>query len=118
TAAGLVLAPTPRGRVRLQARLARTTATATALAVLLFGLFVSDATYPVVAEALALPESTSLSPAGHAVALVVRGQRRDLLALVPIARKDHLRASVAASSPLTVRDVAALRAAGLDPIPE
>jgi len=117
-AASLVLAATPRVAVRLRARLARTAATAAALAVMLFALFASDATYPVVAEALALPESSSLSPAGHAVALVVRGQRRDLLALARIARRDHLRASVAVSGPLASDDVAALRAAGLDLIPE
>jgi len=117
-AASLVLAAVPRVAVRLRARLPRTAATAAALAVMLFALFASDATYPVVAEALALPESTSLSTAGHAVALVVRGQRRDLLALAPIARENHLHASVAASAPLTVEDVSTLRAAGLDPIPE
>jgi UDP-N-acetylglucosamine:LPS N-acetylglucosamine transferase len=117
-AASLVLTAAPRVAVRLKARLARTAATAAALAVMLFVLFASDATYPVVAEALALPESRSLSPAGHAVALVVRGQRRDLLALAPIARKDHLQASVASSAPLRAEDVATLRAAGLDPIPE
>jgi len=117
-AASLVLTAAPRVPVRLRARLARPAATAATVAVMLFALFASDATYPVVAEALALPESTSLSPAGHAVALVVRGQPRDLLALAPIARKDHLQASVAASAPLTAQDVAVLRAAGLDPIPE
>jgi len=117
-AASLVLTAAPRVAVRLKARLARTAATAAALAVVLFALFASDATYPVVAEALALPESTSLSPAGHTVALVVRGRRRDLLALAPIARRDHLQASVAVSERLSAEDVAALRAAGLDPIPE
>ena len=85
---------------------------------MLFVLFASDATYPMVAEALALPESTALPTAGDAVALVVRGQPSDLLTLAPIARRAHLRASVAASAPLTAEDVAALRAAGLDPIPE
>jgi processive 1,2-diacylglycerol beta-glucosyltransferase len=117
-AASLVLTAMPRVAVRLRARLARTAATAAALAVMLFALFASDATYRLVAEALALPESTSLPTAGHAVALVVRGQPSDLLALAPIARKAHLHASVAASRPLTADDVAALRAAGLDPIPE
>jgi len=117
-AASLVLAAVPRVSVRLRARLPRTAATAAALAVMLFALLASDATYPVVAEALALPESTSLATSGHAVALVVRGQRRDLLALAPIARRNDVHASVAASAPLTGADVAALRAAGLDPIPE
>jgi processive 1,2-diacylglycerol beta-glucosyltransferase len=117
-AASLVLAVAPRVPVRLRARIARTAVTAAALAVMLFALFASDATYPVVAEALALPESTSLSTAGHAVALVVCGPRRELLALAPIARQNHLRASVAAPAPLTAEDVATLRGAGLDPIPE
>ena len=117
-AASLVLTATARVEVPLWARLARTAATVATLAVGLFVLFASDATYPVVAEALALPESTSLSPTRHAVALVVRGRRRDLLALAPIARREHLRASVAASDALTSRDVAMLRRAGLDPIPE
>src|SRR5439155_2528636 len=116
-AASLVLAARPRVAVRLRARLARTAATAAALALMLFALFASDATYPVVAEALALPESTSLSPARHAVALVVRGDRRDLLALAPLARRERLHASVAVSGRLTSDDVAALGGAGLDPIP-
>ena len=104
-AASLVLAAAPRVAVRVRARLARTAATTTAaLAVMLFALFASDATYPVVAEALALPESTSLPTARHAVALVVRGRPRDLLALAPNARRDHLRASVAASGPLTAEE--------------
>ncbi len=85
-AASLVLAAAPRVAVRLRARLARTRRPPRLLAVVLFALFASDATYPVVAEALALPETTSLSPTRHAVALVVRGQRRDLFALAPIAR--------------------------------
>ena len=116
--ASLVVAAAPRVAVRLRARLARTAALAATLAVALFALLASDATYPVVAEALALPESTLVSPARHSVVLVVRGRRGDLLALATIARRDHLRASVAVSGPLTTRDVAALRAAGLDPIPE
>ena len=116
-AASLVLAAPHRVAVRLRARLARTAATATAMALMLFALFASDATYPMVAEALALPESTSLPTARHAVALVVRGDRRDLLALAPLARREHLHASVAVSGPLTSDDVAALSAAGLDPIP-
>jgi processive 1,2-diacylglycerol beta-glucosyltransferase len=116
-AATLVLAATPRVAVRLRARLARTAATAAAVALTLFALLASDATYPVVAEALALPNSSLLSTSANAVALVVRGDRRALLALGPIARREHLHASVAASGPLTARDVAALQAAGLDPIP-
>jgi hypothetical protein len=117
-AASLVLAAAPRVVVRLRARLARTAATAAALAVVLFAFLASDATYPVVAEALALPETTSVSPSRQAVALVVRGQRVDLLALAQVARERHVHASVAASATLMTDDVAALRAAGLDPIPE
>ena len=48
----------------------------------------------------------------------MRGRCRDLLALAPLARREHLLASVAASDALTGRDVAMLRRAGLDPIAE
>jgi UDP-N-acetylglucosamine:LPS N-acetylglucosamine transferase len=116
-AASLVLAATPRVAISLRARLARTAAAAAALTAMLFAVLASDATYPMVAEALALPESTSLPAARHAVVLVISGQRSDLLALAPIAHRDHLQASVAVSGPLTARDVAVLRAAGLDPLP-
>lgn len=117
-AASVVLAVRPRVAARLPARLARTAASAAVLASMLFAVLASDATYPVVAEALALPESTSLSPTRHAVALVIRGDRRELLALVPLARREHLRVSVASPGLLTSDDVAALQSAGLDPIPE
>ena len=117
-AASIVLTVVPRVAVRLQARLARTATTAAVLAVMLFALFASDATYPMVAATLALPQSTGLPTARDAVAVVVRGQPSDLLTLAPIARRAHLRVSVAASAPLTAKDIAALRAAGLDPIPE
>ena len=63
---------------------------------LLFTLLASDATYPVVAEALALPESTTIVPANDSVALVVQGRRREL-SRSPVARKNHLHASVAAT---------------------
>ena len=117
-AASIVLTTLPRVIVRLRARLARTSHDTAALVVMLFALFASDATYPMVAEALALPKSTALSTAGDAVAVVVRGSTSELLTLAPIARRAHLRGSVAASARLTAKDVAALRAAGLDPIPE
>jgi processive 1,2-diacylglycerol beta-glucosyltransferase len=117
-AASLVLAAAPRVAVRLQARLARSAATAAAFSLMLFVLLASDATYPVVAEALALPESTSLSSDGQAVALVVRGEPGDLMAFTRIARAQHLHASVAASGSLTTADIAGLRTAGLDPLPE
>jgi processive 1,2-diacylglycerol beta-glucosyltransferase len=117
-AASLVLAVMPRVAVRTRARLARTMASTAAVTVLLFGLLASDATYPVVAEALSLPESTTIVPANDSVALVVEGKRRELLALAVVARKSHLHASVAADDPLTAADVATLRAGGLDPMPE
>jgi len=117
-AASLVLAAMPRVAVRTRARFARTFASTAALVLTFFVLFASDATYPVVAEALALPESTTIVPANDTVALVVRGQPRELLALAPLARKNHLHASVAADAPLSELDVVILRAAGLDPMPE
>ncbi len=116
-AATLVLAAVPRVTATLRARHARVAGTAAALGAALFVLMASDATYPVVAEALALPETTSVSPSTHALALVVRGDRRALIALASIARNDHLRASVVASGPLTRRDVRTLKESGLDPIP-
>ncbi len=116
-AATLVLAAVPRVTATLRARLARVAGTAAALGAALFVLMASDATYPVVAEALALPETTSVSPFRHAIALVVRGDPQSLIALASIARSDHLQASVAASGPLTRRDVRTLKESGLDPIP-
>ena len=116
-AATLVLAAVPRVTATMRARLARVMGATAALTVALFVLLASDATYPVVAEALALPESTAVSPSLHAVALVVRGNRQALLALAPIARRDHFRASAAVSGPLTPRDVQRLEEAGLDPLP-
>ena len=52
--------------------------------------------------------SQSLSAAGRATCS----------AWLSIARRAHLRASVATSAPLTATEIAALRTAGLDPIPE
>jgi hypothetical protein len=40
------------------------------------------------------------------------------MALAPLARRNHLHASVAASDSLSAQDVATLRADGLDPMPE
>ena len=117
-AASLVLAAIPRVAVRPRARFARTMASTAAATALLFALLASDATYPVVAEALALPESTTIVPANDSVALVVEGKRRELMALGAVARKNHLHASVAASEPLSGQDVTALRTDGLDPLPE
>ncbi len=117
-AASFVLAATPRVTVRTRARFARTMASTAAATALLFALLASDATYPVVAEALALPESTTIVPADNSVALIVQGRRRELLALAAVARSSHLHASVAASQPLSSKDVATLRTDGLDPMPE
>lgn len=117
-AASLILTAVPRVAVRLRARLARTATTTAVLAVMLFALIASDATYPMVAEAFALPESTALPTKAGAVAIVVRGRPSELLSLALIARRAHLRASVATSAPLTATEIAALRTAGLDPIPE
>ena len=117
-AASLVLAAMPRVTVRTRARFARTMASTAAVTALLFTLLASDATYPVVAEALALPETTTIVPSNDSVALVVQGKRRELLTLAWVAHKDHLHASVAADNSLTRADVATLRADGLDPMPE
>ena len=116
-AASLVLAAMPRVSVRRRAQFARTMASVAAATTLLFILLASDATYPVVAEALALPESTTVVPANDSVALVVQGRRSDLMALAAVARKDHLHASVTASDTLSIQDAAILRADGLDPMP-
>jgi len=117
-AAHLVLRAVPRVAISARARLARMGAVTCALSVALFGLLASDATYPLVAEALALPEATSLPTTRDSVALVVTGQRQDLLRFAPIARQQHLHLSVATPGSLTPGDVATLRAAHLDPLPE
>src|SRR5262245_27752843 len=117
-AASLVLAAMPRVAVRTRSRLARTMASAAAATALLFALLASDATYPVVAEALALPESTTIVQSDDSVALVVEGRRGDLTALAALARRNHLHASVAASDSLSRQDVTVLRRDGLDPMPE
>jgi processive 1,2-diacylglycerol beta-glucosyltransferase len=117
SAGRLVLTVTPRVTVRLRARIAHAAATAAAVTALLFVLLASDVTYPVVAEALALPESSSLPTARDTVALIIRGAPSDLLAFAALARRDRLHASVAVSGPVSEADVAALRTGGLDPIP-
>jgi UDP-N-acetylglucosamine:LPS N-acetylglucosamine transferase len=117
-AAGIVLAARARVRARKRARAARPLALAAAMAVLVLAVFSSDLTYPLVAEAFALPETRSIVPPHDAVALVVRGDRASLLAFAPIARRHHLHGSVVTSEPLTSGQVARLRSGGLDPIPE
>jgi processive 1,2-diacylglycerol beta-glucosyltransferase len=117
-AANVILGAAPRVAVRMRARMGRIAVGTCALSIALFALLSSDATYPVVAEALALPEATSVEPSHDSVALVVLGARRDLLQLAPFARRNDLQASVATSDALARRDVATLRAAHLDPIPE
>jgi processive 1,2-diacylglycerol beta-glucosyltransferase len=117
-AASLVLAAVPRVTVQVRARLARVVATAAFFAVVFLSVLASDMTYPVVAEALALPETTSLPLSGSRVALIVRGRRTELLGLAHMTRAFGLHASVAAATTLGPEDLVALRAAGLDPIPE
>ena len=117
-AASLVLAITPRIAVRLRARLARTAATAAALAAVLFVLYASDVTYPVVAEALALPGEHFARPCR------ARGSScRPRTASRPAragADRPPSPSSCLGCGVITAgagRDVRALRAAGLDPIP-
>ncbi len=117
-AAGLVLAARPRVAARARARAVRPLAMAAAMAVLVLAVFSSDLTYPLVAGAFALPGTKAIVQPHDAVALVVRGDRADLLAFAPIARMHHLHGSVVTSDPLTPSEVAQLRSAGLDPIPE
>jgi processive 1,2-diacylglycerol beta-glucosyltransferase len=117
-AATLVLAAGPRVVVSLRTRLARSLSTACAVSVGLFVVCASDGTYSLVAEAHAVPERTSFVSSPDSVALVVRGSRRALLLFSREAQRGHVDASVAASDGLGPGDVAALRAAHLDPIPE
>jgi processive 1,2-diacylglycerol beta-glucosyltransferase len=117
-AASLVLSLRPRIVAPLRSRLARPAAMAASAAALMFAFFASDLTYPVVAEALALPDTTSISTDTHSVALVIRGRPRNLLALTGVARRLHLRASVAVTGPVSTREVQSLRRSGFDPIPE
>ena len=117
-AASLVLSVTPRVVAPLRSRLARPAAMAASAAALVFAFLASDLTYPVVAEALALPETTSISTDTDSAALVIRGRPHDLLALTAVARRLHLRASVAVTGPVSTRDVQSLRRFGFDPIPE
>jgi processive 1,2-diacylglycerol beta-glucosyltransferase len=117
-AASLVLAAAPRVTARFRARLARTAAAAAVVALALLSVLASDLTYPVVAEALALPETTTIRTSRPEVALVVRGRRSELLAFAHVARQHNLHASVATAAALEPEDLSALRAARLDPIPE
>lgn len=117
-AADLVLAARARVTPRVRARATRPLVLASMTAVLVLAVFSSDLTYPLVAEAFALPEARSIAEPHDGVALVVRGDRASLLALAPLARRHHLHASVVTSQPLTHGQVARLRATGLEPIPE
>jgi processive 1,2-diacylglycerol beta-glucosyltransferase len=117
-AAQLVLRTPRRVAMSFRVRATRTAAWTCALAIGVFMLLASDTTYPLVAEALAFPETTSVSPAHDAVALVVEGNRADLLRLAALARRQDLHASVATSDVLDRGAVAKLRADGLDPLPE
>ena len=117
-AADLVLAARARVGARKRSRAARPLALAAATATLVVAVFSSDLTYPLVAEAFALPESGSIANPHGSVALVVRGDRASLLAFAPLARRHHLHGSVATADPLAPGEIAQLRASGLDPIPE
>jgi processive 1,2-diacylglycerol beta-glucosyltransferase len=117
-AATLVLAAGPRVVVSMRTRLARSLSTTCAVSAGLFIVCASDSTYSLVAEAHALPERTSFVASPDSVALVVRGSRRALLRFSGDAQRQNVDASVAASDGLASADVAALRAARLDPIPE
>ena len=116
-AGDLVLAARPRVRPRLLSRAARPLALVLGNGGLVFAVFSSDLTYPLVAEALALPGTRAIPLQRDAVALVVRGDRASLLAFAPVARRHHLHGSVVTSDPLTRREVALLRAGGLEPLP-
>jgi processive 1,2-diacylglycerol beta-glucosyltransferase len=117
-AASVVLSLRPRVVAPLRSRLARPAAMAASAAALVFSFLASDLTYPVVAEALALPDTTSISTDTHSVALVIRGRPSNLLALTGAARRIHLRASVAVTGPVSALDLQRLRRSGFDPIPE
>jgi UDP-N-acetylglucosamine:LPS N-acetylglucosamine transferase len=117
-AASLVLATRLRVVSTLRARMARSLAMAASATLIVFAFFASDLTYPVVAEALALPETTSIHTTRPELALIVRGQPADVLALTDLPRRFRFRASVAVSGDLSAREVTRLRRAGLEPIPE
>ena len=116
-AADLVLAVRARVTTRVRARAARPLALAAAMTALVLGIFSSDLTYPLVAGAFSLPNTSAIGQPGEAISLVVSGDPESLLAFAPLARSHHLRGSVVSAEPLSRRQVAALRAAGLDPIP-
>ncbi|MCY7303446.1 MAG: glycosyltransferase [Thermoleophilia bacterium] len=116
-AADLVLAARSRVTTRARARAARPLALAAAMTLLVLGIFSSDLTYPLVAEAFSLPEPTAVSQQGNAISFVVSGDRQALLGFAPLARSHRLHGSVVTSDLLSSRQIAVLRAAGLDPIP-
>ena len=116
-AADLVLAARARVTAQVRARAARPLALAAAMTVLVLGIFSSDLTYPLVAEAFSLPETTVVQQQGNAISFVLSGDRQTLLAFAPVARGHHLHGSVVTSDSLSARQVAVLRAAGLEPMP-
>jgi hypothetical protein len=116
-AADLVLAARARVSARVRARVARPLALAAAMTALVLGIFSSDLTYPLVAGAFSLPNTSAVGQPGSAISIVVTGDPESLLAFASIARSHHLRGSVVSGEPLSRGEVAALRAAGLDPIP-
>jgi len=116
-AADLVLAARARVSARVHARAARPLALSAAMTALVLGIFSSDLTYPLVAGAFSLPNTSAVGQPGKAISLVVSGDPESLLAFAPVARSHRLRGSVVSGEPLSRGEVAVLRAAGLDPIP-
>jgi processive 1,2-diacylglycerol beta-glucosyltransferase len=116
-AADLVLALRPRVAPRVRARIARPLALATAGLLVMLGVLSSDLTYPLVAEAFVLRETTTIPAAGGGVPIIVSGDRATLLAFAPVAQRHHLHGSVLPRDRLSGGDVSKLRAAGLEPIP-
>ncbi len=116
-AADLVLAVRARVTARVRTRAARPLALSAAMAAVVLGIFSSDLTYPLVAGAFSLPNTSVVEQPGEAISLVVSGDPESLLAFAPLARSHHLHGSVVSTEPLSRRQVAVLRAAGLDPIP-
>ena len=116
-AADLVLAARPRVAPRVRARIARPLALATAGLLVMLGVLSSDLTYPLVAEAFVLRETTTITVIGGGVPIIVSGDRATLLAFAPLAERHHLHGSVLPRDRLSGSDVSKLRAAGLEPIP-
>ena len=116
-AAHVVLAAHSRVGRRGRSRVIRPLALTATAATVMLAIFSSDLTYPMVAEAFRIPESSYLSERQAAVVLVIDGSRTSLLELASRARRQGVHASVATSDVLSPADAAVLRRAGLTPIP-